>query len=1314
VAWLAFAFLVLSAPVAGASPEVEIDVEALAEPRLDRGRVMEPVSFRIQVEGDAAAVERFEIELFEAADLELERPIRTISGAAWNSDGIVVWDGNVRPGVALKPGDWLSYVLRVHGEDGSVKETQPKFLILRDPSGELLDPAELAAAILEETSCYEAVCQEGPGYTVEIVSRGDAESRALEAEAASPEAGRRVEVSGDFRLRLPGRGSFWVTEDPAVLEPLLNVGTSSEPEVEGGRLVEPVHFHLYTNYDAFIDRWELLLFRADDRRRERPIQVFTGWGWERGYPIRWDGSLRHGQRLRAGEELEYVLRVYDADGRMDETNPKAMRLRDARSKRPPLDPSLWADAKYGGIARDRLSLYGTTALARQTIPLHGSRVRVHGTDLDHVRELWIDGERVPLSDEGQFAHESILPLGEHMLLIDVESKDDERWHRELPVEVEGRHFFMVGIAELTASRNSFSGAIEPVAGDEDFEEGVSFDGRMAFYLKGKVQGKYLITAHADAEGDEIDEILGEVRREDAFEMFRRLDGDRYYPVYGDDSTTVSDVDTQGRLYVRVDWDKSEAIWGNYDTGITGNEFTAYNRSLYGAKVSHVSTETTKFNDHEHQVIAFASQARTALAHNEFLGTGGSLYFLKHAPIAQGSEKVWIEVRDRISSRVLQNITLERGRDYEMDDLLGRIILNRPLMQIAQIEGVSVIKSTPLDGNDLVLVVDYEYIPDDFDTEKATYGFRGKKWANDYVAGGASFVHESRADEDYQLRGVDVTLRAGKGSYLKAEYAESEASQTSVALYSEDGGLSFRSTSASNQERDRNGDAINLEGHLDLDEVTAGFFDAEAVTWWKRRDAQFSTARADTGTDTTEYGGELAWQAAPRLALAARGAVIDQQDVRIERTLSLQADYPFADRWQLSGELRHMLEELEVGERREETLGGVRLGFDVTDDVNVYTTGQASLSRDGGEYDNDLVSLGVSARLRDRWTVRAEGSTGRFGKSLLLGTDLSVNDHYDVYISHTLASDRAEGQRAVTTFGQRARLSNQLTMFSENQFTHGERQNGLSQLYGLEITPTTRWTFGFTLQRSDLEESALGEVKRQAVSLSAAYNEGRSRWQGKLEFRRDRGDADRVQLLVANQLDFKLTDSIALSGKLDGSTTRDRDADRDLAVFVESGVGFAYRPVRHDRLNVIGKYTFLYDLPNESQGLFRTDERAHVISLEALYDLTKSWTVGSAIKTKLAENRVDRNSGSWLKTQTSFAALRASYHFLHAWDAQVEHRWLMVHEAESLDQGFLAAIYRHVGANLKVGVGYNFTDFNDDLTNLGYDNRGTFLTVIGKY
>jgi hypothetical protein len=32
--------------------------------------------------------------------------------------------------------------------------------------------------------------------------------------------------------------------------------------------------------------------------------------------------------------------------------------------------------------------------------------------------------------------------------------------------------------------------------------------------------------------------------------------------------------------------------------------------------------------------------------------------------------------------------------------------------------------------------------------------------------------------------------------------------------------------------------------------------------------------------------------------------------------------------------------------------------------------------------------------------------------------------------------------------------------------------------------------------------------------------------------------------------------------------------------------------------------------------------------------------------------------------------------------------------------------------LKVGVGYNFTDFSDDLTDLGYDHRGVFLNIVG--
>jgi len=44
-------------------------------------------------------------------------------------------------------------------------------------------------------------------------------------------------------------------------------------------------------------------------------------------------------------------------------------------------------------------------------------------------------------------------------------------------------------------------------------------------------------------------------------------------------------------------------------------------------------------------------------------------------------------------------------------------------------------------------------------------------------------------------------------------------------------------------------------------------------------------------------------------------------------------------------------------------------------------------------------------------------------------------------------------------------------------------------------------------------------------------------------------------------------------------------------------------------------------------------------------------------------------------------------------------------------GALAAIYRYLGKNLKVGAGYNFTDFSDDLTDLKYNHKGVFFNFI---
>jgi len=49
------------------------------------------------------------------------------------------------------------------------------------------------------------------------------------------------------------------------------------------------------------------------------------------------------------------------------------------------------------------------------------------------------------------------------------------------------------------------------------------------------------------------------------------------------------------------------------------------------------------------------------------------------------------------------------------------VISRALLQIAEQAGPSLVKDTPLDGNQVYLMVNYEYVPDNFDTNKVSYG-----------------------------------------------------------------------------------------------------------------------------------------------------------------------------------------------------------------------------------------------------------------------------------------------------------------------------------------------------------------------------------------------------------------------------------------------------------------------------------------------------------------------------------------------------------------------------------------------------------------
>ena len=1161
---------------------------------------------------------------------------------------------------------------------------------------------------------------------------GELDEGAFTIELLDDGSGQPTGTGDGPLVRLTSGAGVWITADPTDVRGRLNVLGPSSVSAPVGNIAGPVPFAVYTNYAAFIDGWELVIYAADDQDRTRPVWVESGLGLEE--TIFWDGEVN--RAVTSGTELLYVLRVTDGDGHWDETAPRALFLSpdDVRST----------------IASDlRRSIFGVSNLEFQTVPLRGARVRVHGVDIPQGHSISVMGQRFVVDETGRGVAEQILPFGRNELAVETWAGGADRDPSEptlrpridvpddsdpvlgkrmigtdgveralIPVEVGSDYFFLVGLANVTVGGYEVNGNPATVEGDYHFDDDVFADGRLAFYQRALIDGRVRIVTQLDSREERLEDLFENIDRRDPERFFRRLDPDQYYTTFGDGSVTTRDVDTQGRIYGRVEWDDSRAMWGNFNTGVTGTEYGQFNRTMYGALLDVESTSATAFGDKRLELTGFGSEPETRFAHNEFTGTGGSLYYLRHTDVVEGSEKVWIEVRDRDSDRVLETHELHRYRDYEFDDLQGRVILARPLLQIADEIAPDIIKDDVLDGNRALLLVDYEYITTGIESGDLTIGGRGTAWPADEIGLGGTYVSEERDGQDYTLTGGDVTLRVRRGTYLKGEYAETEATQASAQLLSVDGGLTFRPiTQVSTGDLD--GQAFSIEGRLDVNEIIEAGGVPTVAGWYKERDAGFSTARLAGGTEVTDYGAELDWRPANWFGASGRFTSTERKGIEEVRKLTGQAGIR-AEALSVTGEVRHLETEPDGGSTVSATLAGGRVGIDVRPGVHVYVSGQTVLDSDDEYEDNDLVSVGARARMHDRVSLHAEGASGDRGNSALVGLDVRVDPAQELYGTYTLSTDRIDGDRGVATVGQRRTISNQLSVFSENQFTSGDRQSGLGQIYGLTLHPCQDWSVTGTYQRSDLDDRDIGEIDRQAGSLGLTIRESSSRFSFRGEVREDSGAIEQRQYVTANRADVTLSPSWSVVGKLNYSVTESEDEasgneiEFNEARFAETGLGIAYRPAYGDRLNLLAKHTFLYDLPSLGQRPGATDRRLNVFSGEGIWKLSRRINLGTHLAHRRGEIRSDRDSGEWTKTEANLAALNARYNLPFNWDALAEYRWLWVNETDELNQGALAGLYRHIGPHVKLGAGYNFTDFSDDLTDLDFDYHGWFVSLIGKY
>ncbi|MBD3264960.1 MAG: DUF11 domain-containing protein, partial [Candidatus Omnitrophica bacterium] len=507
-----------------------------------------------------------------------------------------------------------------------------------------------------------------------------------------------------------------VITEPTKIEPELTVyHTPDVPQLdlEGNSLDTPVVFRINTNYSDFISTWKLEIFSSGNR--VSPVKVFEGTQKDLFKQISWDGIDNEGNLIEPEETYIYVLTVKDSEGNKDETIENKLYVSYKRT--------ISREEKVDVISEE---LY-TNKLAQQTIPVETKGVSVNITGTTDKRSyIYVDGQNLGIAENGEFKKNLILPETKKSIKVEA-VKEGKKSVYTKKLNLDKDYFFLVALGDAVIGKMSASGNIAPVRDKDKYQSGYYFDGRFAYYLKAKVKGKYLITASYDS-----------ARERGGFERF--IDPDKYYPVYGDSSSVVDDTNTRGKFYLLIEWDKSYLTWGNYETDIKDVDLAAYNRTLYGGKLHYQSVSTTKYGDPDTVFIVFSAETDKLPAHNEFLSTGGSLYYLKHTDVVEGSDMVKIEVRDKDTGIVKNSYTAEEGVDYEIDYDQGRIIFSKPVDMIASSE--ELIQSGVSLGDLVYVVVDYEYEPDEF-LDEGTYGARVTQQLTDNIKVGTTYIKDEK-------------------------------------------------------------------------------------------------------------------------------------------------------------------------------------------------------------------------------------------------------------------------------------------------------------------------------------------------------------------------------------------------------------------------------------------------------------------------------------------------------------------------------------------------------------------------------------------
>ncbi|MFA6455518.1 MAG: hypothetical protein WCW40_01755, partial [Bacteroidota bacterium] len=369
--------------------------------------------------------------------------------------------------------------------------------------------------------------------------------------------------------------------------------------------------------------------------------------------------------------------------------------------------------QFKAIVRDE---FGTPIPNTYSISVQSEDLEISGNDKDPA----LDGIQAPI-ENGEISFRVTAPEFSSTTKL-VANWGSVKGEKEIEFNTPIVPLMIVGSADASGSFLSTKGNLDGLKNKGQIDSGFHSTGRMAFYGRGTVLDKYLLTASYDNERRQRDRL------------FHDLDPDVLYSIYGDNSRLDYTAQTSNPFFVKMELNRSYMMFGDFNTSFGQNELARYDRTFTGVS-GHYETRLDN-------VDAFATVTDRKVVQDEIRGQGISgFYFLGSSNVVPGSEKVRIETRDKRHNEVILGRAVKsRFGDYEIDYVQGTLFFKQPVQSIDE------------SGNPVYIVVSYES-QSGFPTNYVT-GVQGEREVLKGLTVGATAVTEERQPTNYTLLGFN--------------------------------------------------------------------------------------------------------------------------------------------------------------------------------------------------------------------------------------------------------------------------------------------------------------------------------------------------------------------------------------------------------------------------------------------------------------------------------------------------------------------------------------------------------------------------------